>query len=489
MVDTFYSLHCAGVEEPIYISEVVEKTMVSGRCPAYCTSTPGSGCCAAYTNIRKNPNFQSLDLTNYGPSITRQSRVTVKVWIKRRDFSLFLQQDVNLGSLSFIGTLQNRHLPPNTLLFYLVDGIYALELPEASSEPKHITSLPTASYSALMRLSTLDESIQDALATREEITGQINAILADQHEDETATAQEKAQVASSYLKLERKLLKQSRRSVEDMKASIAARRSAMESIVAQRMDSQAQEPSGKHELDQLIKEHEAIKDAIHGQRRRVCEELNNLFPIEATSRALVFKICGLTLPNTDFEDNDPETTDAALGYVARLVDMLQYYLAVPLPYRVVPYGSKSVIRDEISMLPDRERVFPLYGKGTITFRFEYGVFLLNKNIEALAESQKLRLVDIRHTLPNLKYILYVCSAGSSELPARKSGGVRGLLSSALTTPVPSRQASQDRLNNEARSKVENGTARYGAVESLAMNLPFDGQTTSLRTKGMRERRT
>jgi hypothetical protein len=39
MVDTFYSLHCAGVEEPIYISEVVEKTMVSGRCLAYCTST------------------------------------------------------------------------------------------------------------------------------------------------------------------------------------------------------------------------------------------------------------------------------------------------------------------------------------------------------------------------------------------------------------------------------------------------------------------
>ena len=39
----------------------------------------------------------------------------------------------------------------------------------------------------------------------------------------------------------------------------------------------------------------------------------------------------------------------------------------------------------------------------------------------------LRVLDIRQTLPNLKYLLYVATAGEGELPARKAGGVRGLL--------------------------------------------------------------
>jgi hypothetical protein len=66
--------------------------------------------------------------------------------------------------------------------------------------------------------------------------------------------------------------------------------------------------------------------------------------------------------------------------------------------------------------------FPLYSKGVDTYRFEYGVFLLNKNIEMvrlnlqfstvspnglsqLMAERDLRALDIRHTLPNLKNLL------------------------------------------------------------------------------------
>jgi hypothetical protein len=66
-------------------------------------------------------------------------------------------------------------------------------------------------------------------------------------------------------------------------------------------------------------------------------------------------------------------------------------------------------------------------KNVVRYRFEYGVFLLNKNIEILSNSLGLRPVDIRHTLPNLKYLLYVATAGKGELPARKAGGIKGLL--------------------------------------------------------------
>lgn len=71
--------------------------------------------------------------------------------------------------------------------------------------------------------------------------------------------------------------------------------------------------------------------------------------------------------------------------------------------------------------------FPLFSKGVDTYRFEYGVFLLNKDIEMVAISlsshalfltgahkflntqlmseRDLRALDMRHTLPNLKNLL------------------------------------------------------------------------------------
>ena len=36
------------------------------------------------------------------------------------------------------------------------------------------------------------------------------------------------------------------------------------------------------------------------------------------------------------------------------------------------------------------------------------------------------MVDQRHTLPNLKYLLTVLTAGKGELPVRKKGGARVL---------------------------------------------------------------
>ncbi|MDU6239764.1 MAG: ATP-dependent Clp protease adaptor ClpS [Bradyrhizobium sp.] len=66
---------------------------------------------------------------------------------------------------------------------------------------------------------------------------------------------------------------------------------------------------------------------------------------------------------------------------------------MPLPYPLYPYGSRSVARDEISLLPDQpapppssRREFPLHlprGGSTLGhWRFEYAWFLLNKDVEA-----------------------------------------------------------------------------------------------------------
>ena len=479
MADTFFSLHCWGQEDPIYISEVVEKAM--------------------------NPTFRFFDLSGFGPATTRLDTLVVKIWVKRTDFTMLVEEEVNLQSLQFIGTLENHIFPPNCILFHLVDGIYTINI--SSKPPKHkpAPELPTSSYSALMRLSNLDESIQDALATREEIAKQINDILQSSPVNVAPQAQEEAILSSRYVVASRKLLKQSMRRRSELKASIEARSVAIKSGNEVQNHAQEDVKSAQEKLLDCRALLEKATAAMHGQRRRICEELMVIFPIEPTDHPLLFTICGLPLPNSSYDDADEDVISAALGYVARLVDMLQYYLSVPLPYPISAFGSRSIIQDPISLLADNARTFPLYLKSTIRFRFDYGVYLLNKNIECLAESQGLRVVDIRQTAPNLKYLLYVCSAGQEELPERKRGGVRGLLAgrAGRTTPaIGSRRGSADSTGSvgvaadQARKALELGSTGKGkgkgngngnGSKELRTTLPFrDENKMSLRTSGLRE---
>lgn len=467
MADTFFSLHVRGQDdEPVYISEVVEKAM--------------------------NPTFRFFDLSTAGPGVTRQDTVVIKVWVKRKEeFVILLEEEINLESLQFIERLEGHPFPPNCVLFHLTDGIYTIDVSSKPPKPKDGPSLPTSSYRALMRLSNLDESIQDALATREELAAQINAILKEQPVDDSPQAQEDVALATRYVASERKLLKASIRRRAELKASIEARSKAIKS--GNEVQAKVLEDINNAQ-EKLARCRTLVTNSIseiHQQRRRICEELLAIFPIEPTSHPLLFTICGLPLPNSSFEDADEDIVSAALGYVARLVDMLQYYLAVPLSYPISPYGSRSIIQDLVSILQDNQRTFPLYMKSTVRFRFDYGVFLLNKNIECLAESQGLKVMDIRQTLPNLKYLLYVCSAGSSELPARKVGGIRGLLT-GRGMEITSRRGSADSgvgggQGEAIRKALENGSLESKGIGDSVLAVPFGGNhVKSLRTSGLRE---
>ena len=67
---------------------------------------------------------------------------------------------------------------------------------------------------------------------------------------------------------------------------------------------------------------------------------------------------------------------------------------------MIPMCSRSVIRDDISQSISPK--FPLYSKGVDRTRFEYAVFLLNKNLEQLMNSRNLETTTLRLTLPNLE---------------------------------------------------------------------------------------
>lgn len=80
MADTWFSLHCPGTAEPVYISEVITKAM--------------------------NPSFRFFDLNAYGPFITRQDEFTIKYWARSESmeqYNLIIELKVHLRSLQFIG--------------------------------------------------------------------------------------------------------------------------------------------------------------------------------------------------------------------------------------------------------------------------------------------------------------------------------------------------------------------------------------------------
>ncbi|KAA8652694.1 hypothetical protein EYZ11_007969 [Aspergillus tanneri] len=434
MADTWFSIHCDGHETPVYVSEVVKNAT--------------------------NPSFRSFDLNMCGPLVSRLDQLTIKLWAKSAamvDYLLLVELQLHLQSLQFLGkSLDTFHqpLPSNSILFHFADGVYTnlTDLPPVwtlpAKNPRSLDGarLPSSSYDALMRLANLDECIQDALVTRERLETQISSILEKNRRSiamtsEASRARDKLALTKQVVSLEKKRLRMSGKRKEELLASIRARREAMAGGRQSQEKARSHLPDAQQKLASSVKLLGQTIEDTKGQIRRISEDLLAIYPIEPIpDRPLAFTIAGLALPDSNFYDIDRETVAAALGCTAHLVYLLSFYLSACVPYPIHPYLSHSLIQDPVSVsLP--QRTYPLYPVN-VHYRFEYGVFLLNKDIEFLLNRQGLRVLDIRQTLPNLKYLLYVLTAGTSEIPARKAGGIRGLLLGRLT-PGSSRRGSED----------------------------------------------
>ncbi|PVH91936.1 UV radiation resistance-associated gene protein [Periconia macrospinosa] len=431
MADNFFTLHVENQEDPVYISEVVEKAM--------------------------NPNFRFFDLASCGPSVTRLDKLTVKVWARNQateNWQYLIHFTVQLRSLQFIGkTLGHfKHpLPQNCILFHMTDGIYTsfTDMPVAEKRgldklapPKEHPegrNLPSSSYDALMRLNTLDDCIQDALATRDRLAEEIEDILKANNEaistvEQVPEAQERLKMVEAAVAAEKRRVDAVRRKRDELQANIQKRRDLMQQGRELELQREADLPAAKQSHASQRDTYQKLQEEITGQRRRICEDLQRIFPIEPVpGKSLLFTIRGLALPNSVFDDANENETAAALQYVAQIVSLLSPYLSVILPYPIHLNGSTSTIDDPLavhtstSTANNAARTYPLFMKGVVRYRFEYAVFLLNKDIEILSNALGLRPIDIRQTLPNLKYLLFVATAGKGELPARKSGGIKGLL--------------------------------------------------------------
>ncbi|KAH9819268.1 hypothetical protein DFH28DRAFT_1080523 [Melampsora americana] len=168
---------------------------------------------------------------------------------------------------------------------------------------------------------------------------------------------------------------------------------------------------------ELIPSHQSITRSLTHTRAKLVQDLSIIYPIEL-SPPLSFSILKITLdPKTNSthssnflkfftsdQEEEEQKLSSALGFVVGLVKLLSSYLSIPLLYPLTWMGSRCLVTDQISLIRGT-RSFPLYYKGVDRYRFEYGVFLLNKDIEQMMYHRQLTVIDIRDTLANLKNLM------------------------------------------------------------------------------------
>uniref|UniRef100_A0A0P4VZ07 UV radiation resistance-associated gene protein n=1 Tax=Scylla olivacea TaxID=85551 RepID=A0A0P4VZ07_SCYOL len=151
-----------------------------------------------------------------------------------------------------------------------------------------------------------------------------------------------------------------------------------------------------------------LSDCLSTWRKMLIAQLPVVYPIKQGSDGK-YRICGVHLPDAENYDGTSERTlSVALGYVVHVVVLLSQLLNLPLRYPLRPYGSTATIKDTTSLLlADTAREFPLYtgGKEREKLQFNYGVFLLNKNIAQMRWYCGIPTPDLRPTLANLHFLL------------------------------------------------------------------------------------
>lgn len=397
LLDTYFTLHlCLGdrISRDFYKSEVIRDSL--------------------------NPTWRSLDFGMLPDLLdTSVSSFVVRIWGGQKEhYQLLIEWKVNLDGLRYTGQ-QIRSRYPNEIIFGLNDGYYAADFDHKDSSEKKKNSLLQVeqtsvrnSYSvfSLLRLHTAQRAIKQTQVTVQKIGKEIEEKLrttasCTERKKERECMQLRIAVLRSELERQTKALGRE----TDLRQKERAQLQKKEEIFSAQHDSLKLE---KESLTKLQKECTAKREQLLKSNaqltfrcRQLLSELSYIYPIDVTNQS-DYVICGVKLPNSeDFQAKDDGSLAVALGYTAHLVLMISCFLQIPLRYPVIHKGSRSSIKDTITdRLTEKEREFPLYPRGE-RFHFEYGVYLLNKNIAQLRYQHGLTTPDLQQTLPNLKNFL------------------------------------------------------------------------------------
>uniref|UniRef100_A0A669CWD9 UV radiation resistance associated gene n=1 Tax=Oreochromis niloticus TaxID=8128 RepID=A0A669CWD9_ORENI len=451
LLDTYFTLHlCIGdrISRDFYKSEVIRDSL--------------------------NPTWRSLDFGMLPDLLdTSVSCFVVRIWGGQKEqYQLLIEWKVNLDGLRYTGQ-QIRSRNPNEIIFGLNDGYYAADFDQKDQSERKKNSLLQVdqssvrnSYSvfSLLRLHTAQRAIKQTQVTVQKIGKEIEEKLrttaaCTERKKERECMQLRIAVLHSELERQRKALGRER----DLRQKERALLQKKEDSFSAQHERLKEE---KESLSKLQKECTAKREQFLKSNaqltfrcRQLLSELSYIYPIDTNQSDYV--ICGVKLPNSeDFQAKDDGSIAVALGYTAHLVLMISCFLQIPLRYPVIHKGSRSSIKDTITdRLTEKEREFPLYPRGE-RFHFEYGVYLLNKNIAQLRYQHGLTTPDLQQTLPNLKNFLehglmVRCDrhhvSSSIPVPTKSHLGV----SAASELAYPCHTSSPDRgLRNRASSEAE-----------------------------------
>ncbi|XP_061558049.1 UV radiation resistance-associated gene protein isoform X1 [Phycodurus eques] len=397
LLDTYFTLHlCIGdrISSDFYKSEVI------------CDSL--------------NPTWRSLDFGMLPDLLdTSVSCFVVRIWGGQEEqYQLLIEWKVNLDGLRYTGQ-QIRSRNTNEIIFGLNDGYYAADFDHKDHSERKKNSLLHVdqssvrnSYSvfSLLRLHTAQRAIKQTQVTVQKIGKEIEeklrtTAMCTVRKKERECMQLRLAVLRSELQRQRKALGRE----IDVRQKDMAQHQKKEEVYATQHESLKDE---RESLTMLHKECTAKREQflkfsaqLTFRCRQLLSELSYIYPIDVANPS-DYVICGVKLPNSeDFQAKDDGSVAVALGYTAHLVMMISCFLQIPLRYPVIHKGSRSSIKDTITdRLTEKEREFPLYPRGE-RFHFEYGVYLLNKNIAQLRYQHGLTTPDLQQTLPNLKNFL------------------------------------------------------------------------------------
>lgn len=414
------------------------------------------------------PRFCDLDpQSDFAPWLTytdlASTLMEIQVWVETPD----MDDDQNAGPrkwklLEGVGgvvqldrlTRKTGQGSPNSLeLTFSFDpqGVYCIASSESSQETTSVLAEDQkwkdsklkkgVGVGSLHQLVNMHAVITDTQRDIAQVQSNVNKLL-DEDVDHRALKRELSErenrIAWIKSKVEevQKRIKDTRARITMKSEELQMRRDGLANAneVGNALRIQASELGDK--IDSLRSERDSLLPKIHRIRASHIQILDNLFPIQPSDPSiLLYTILGVPLPIPSSAKDpappislpahkvDERTTAAALGYAAMVVQILGNLRgqAGTLPYPITCAGSKSAVKDVVSVMQG-PRSFPLYAKGVERYRYEYGVFLLNKNIEVLMQDANIRLLDLRQTLPNLKNLLL-------------------MLSSPVYTPTPRHQTS------------------------------------------------
>ncbi|ETI45519.1 hypothetical protein, variant 1 [Phytophthora nicotianae CJ01A1] len=292
------------------------------------------------------------------------------------------------------------NLPLNTCLFEFSGHTYVhREVLELLAEkgviaPKHSrrkgSAIPLKDYSLHKGV----DALEHILTTRQKITEltETNAAVKERirnkllHSQQRIAREQQRTALEERVRLARAQVAEKQHTLARLKAVMHDERRTFEEdirIPKALVSTMQMSLRYKDERQNILERRCEVLRAAHKIRSRqamLVKQLGTVYPIEYVG-AGEYSIRGIRIANSDFTGggrNDEEMISTALGYIAHLVFMLSKYLQVNLRYRVVPYSSRSFLKDEIN---DPQGEYPLYRRGVERERHEKAIRFLRKDVE------------------------------------------------------------------------------------------------------------